>query len=58
MMQRFGWTTAVGLLGALFGAILVLPSVLAIVTKRQGRRAQPAVSSPPDGSPGTTSEGG
>ncbi len=34
MMQRFGWATAVGLLGALLGAILVLPSVLAIVAKR------------------------
>jgi hydrophobe/amphiphile efflux-3 (HAE3) family protein len=34
MMQRFGWATAVGLLGALFGAILVLPSVLVIVAKR------------------------
>jgi predicted RND superfamily exporter protein len=33
MMQRFGWTTTMGLLGALFGAILVLPSVLAIVSK-------------------------
>ncbi len=33
MMQRFGWATTVGLLGALFGAVLVLPSVLAIVTK-------------------------
>jgi len=39
MMQRFGWTTAVGLLGALFGAILVLPSMLAIVTGRRGRKA-------------------
>jgi len=38
MMQRFGWTTAVGLLGALIGAILVLPSVLAIVTKRRNNR--------------------
>jgi hydrophobe/amphiphile efflux-3 (HAE3) family protein len=36
MMQRFGWATTVGLLGALFGAILVLPSVLAIVAKRRG----------------------
>ncbi len=33
MMQRFGWATAVGLLGALFGAVLVLPSVLAIVVR-------------------------
>lgn len=34
MMQRFGFTTAVGLLGALLGAVLVLPSVLAIVSSR------------------------
>ncbi len=41
MMQRFGWATTVGLLGALLGAILVLPSVLAIVAKRRniGSRA-------------------
>jgi uncharacterized protein len=38
MMQRFGWTTALGLFGALIGAILVLPSVLAIVTKRRNHR--------------------
>ncbi len=38
MMQRFGWATTVGLLGALLGAILVLPSVLAIVANRQMRR--------------------
>lgn len=38
MMQRFGWTTTVGLLGALFGAVLVLPSVLAIVANRHMRR--------------------
>ena len=36
MMQRFGFTTAVGLLGALLGAILVLPSVLAIVAGKRG----------------------
>jgi predicted RND superfamily exporter protein len=40
MMQRFGWATTVGLLGALFGAILVLPSVLAIVAKRRGGLTQ------------------
>jgi predicted RND superfamily exporter protein len=57
MMQRFGWTTAIGLLGALFGAILVLPSGLTIVTKRRGKRTQPAMSSPPEGGPRTTSEG-
>jgi hypothetical protein len=38
MMRRFGWTTALGLLGALFGAILVLPSFLAIISNRQKRR--------------------
>jgi uncharacterized protein len=38
MMQRFGFTTAVGLLGAFLGAILVLPSILAIVTKLGGAR--------------------
>lgn len=35
ILQRFGWTTTVGLTGALFGAILVLPSMLAIVAKRR-----------------------
>ncbi len=35
MMQRFGFTTAVGLLGALLGAVLVLPSILAIVAGRR-----------------------
>jgi predicted RND superfamily exporter protein len=38
MMQRFGWSTTVGLLGALLGAILVLPSVLAIAANRKVRR--------------------
>jgi uncharacterized protein len=40
MMQRFGWTTTVGLLAALLGAILVLPSVLTIVARRHDNRRQ------------------
>jgi uncharacterized protein len=46
MMQRFGWTTAVGLFGALIGAILVLPSVLTIVTKRRNNRRQEIKAAP------------
>ncbi len=46
MMQRFGWTTAVGLLGALLGAILVLPSVLAIVANRQIKKEARRQSAP------------
>ena len=34
MLQRFGWTIAIGLLGALVGAVLVLPSILAIISKK------------------------
>lgn len=43
MMQRFGFTTAVALLGALLGAVLVLPSLLAIIANRQrGKAGAPA----------------
>jgi predicted RND superfamily exporter protein len=38
-LQRFGFTTAVALLGALFGAVLVLPSLLAIIANREKRKA-------------------
>ena len=38
-LRRFGFTTAVSLLGALLGAILVLPSILAIIVNRQNRKA-------------------
>ena len=48
MMQRFGWTTTVGLVGALFGAILVLPSVLAIVV-RYSRSEAPRGRAAPSG---------
>jgi len=42
-MQRFGFTTAVALLGALLGAVLVLPSLLAIIANRQrGKAGAPA----------------
>lgn len=34
MMRRFGLTIAIGLLGALVGAVLVLPSLLAIISKK------------------------
>lgn len=37
-MQRFGFTTAVGLVGALLGAVLVLPSLLAIIANREERK--------------------
>jgi hydrophobe/amphiphile efflux-3 (HAE3) family protein len=33
MMRHFGWTTAVGLLAALMGALFVLPSLLVILSK-------------------------
>jgi predicted RND superfamily exporter protein len=39
-LQRFGFTTAVALLGALLGAILVLPSLLAIIANREKRKAE------------------
>jgi predicted RND superfamily exporter protein len=51
MMQRFGWATTLGLLGALFGAILVLPSVLAIASKYgHNNRVHAAATAP--GGPG------
>jgi hypothetical protein len=37
-MRHFGWTTAVGLLAALLGALFVLPSALVILTKQLERR--------------------
>ena len=33
-LRHFGWTTAVGLLAALLGALFVLPSLLVILSKR------------------------
>jgi hydrophobe/amphiphile efflux-3 (HAE3) family protein len=39
-LQRFGFTTAVALLGALFGAVLVLPSLLAIIANREKRKGK------------------
>lgn len=52
MMQRFGWATTVGLLGALFGAVLVLPSVLAIVSKYgRNNRARAAAATVEPGAP-------
>ncbi len=56
MMQRFGWATTVGLLGALFGAILVLPSVLAIVSKYGNSNRGRAVATA-DGGTETTAGG-
>ena len=38
-LRHFGWTTAVGLLAALFGALFVLPSMLVVLSKRLDRRA-------------------
>jgi predicted RND superfamily exporter protein len=46
MMKRFGYATAVGLAGALLGAIIVLPSILAIATKSRSRRLSSAVAPP------------
>lgn len=34
-MRRFGWTVAVGLMASLIGAVIVLPSLLAIISKRK-----------------------
>jgi len=39
-LQRFGFTTAVALLGALFGAVLVLPSLLAIIANREKKKTE------------------
>jgi len=56
MMQRFGWATTVGLLGALFGAELVLPSLLAIVSKfGKDNRARAVAAA--NGEPGMTPGG-
>ena len=41
MMRRFGWTIAIGLLGALIGAVLVLPSLLAIISKKSDGETAP-----------------
>jgi hydrophobe/amphiphile efflux-3 (HAE3) family protein len=38
-LRHFGWTTAIGLLAALVGALFVLPSLLVILSKRLDRRA-------------------
>ncbi|MDY6796556.1 MAG: efflux RND transporter permease subunit [Actinomycetota bacterium] len=51
MMQRFGITTAVALLGALFGAVLVLPSLLAIIASRETKRREARATSPAAGGP-------
>ncbi|MBU4301429.1 MAG: MMPL family transporter, partial [Actinobacteria bacterium] len=39
IMKRFGWTIAIGLMGALVGAVLILPSILAIISKRSDGNA-------------------
>ena len=38
-MQRFGFATAIALIGALLGAVFVLPSLLAILAKRQEEKS-------------------
>jgi len=38
-LRHFGWTTAIGLIAALGGALFVLPSMLVILSKRLERRA-------------------
>ena len=56
MMQRFGWATTVGLLAALLGAILVLPSVLTIVSK-YGRNNRARAVAAADNRPSATLSG-
>lgn len=34
-LRRFGWTVAVGLIASLLGAIIVLPSLLALISRRR-----------------------
>jgi len=41
MMRRFGLTIAIGLMGALVGAVLVLPSLLAIISKKSDGNSTP-----------------
>ncbi|MBU4174479.1 MAG: hydrophobe/amphiphile efflux-3 (HAE3) family transporter [Actinobacteria bacterium] len=41
MMRRFGLTIAIGLLGALVGAVLVLPSLLAIISRKSNGETAP-----------------
>jgi hydrophobe/amphiphile efflux-3 (HAE3) family protein len=49
MMRHFGWTTAVGLLTALLGALFVLPSALVILTKLiERRKGEPVVEAAPE----------
>jgi uncharacterized protein len=38
-LRHFGWTTAIGLLAALVGALFVLPSMLVVLSERLDRRA-------------------
>ena len=38
-LRHFGWTTAVGLLAALVGAVFVLPSTLVIISKLLDRKS-------------------
>jgi uncharacterized protein len=47
-MRHFGWTTAVGLLAALLGALFVLPSALVILTKLVERRKVEPVEAAPE----------
>ncbi|OFW59390.1 MAG: hypothetical protein A2V52_06220 [Actinobacteria bacterium RBG_19FT_COMBO_54_7] len=47
-MRHFGWTTAVGLLAALLGALFVLPSALVILTKMIERRKVEPVETAPE----------
>lgn len=48
-LRHFGWTTAVGLLAALLGALFVLPSVLVILSKaKDGKAARESTESRED----------
>jgi hydrophobe/amphiphile efflux-3 (HAE3) family protein len=50
-LRHFGWTTAVGLLAALLGALFVLPSMLVILSKWLDRRAAAKGADAPSESP-------
>lgn len=50
-LRHFGWTTAVGLLAALVGALFVLPSMLVIVSKRLDKGAAGKGADTPEESP-------
>lgn len=42
-MRRFGWTVAIGLIAALVGAVVVLPSLLAMISGRREKKGKTAL---------------